>query len=463
MKILTLCLVVFVLPVITPAAYGCDCATLTPEKAFDSAQMVFIGKMVSGTEKKVGVNKDGSQIALEAGDVTFEIEALETFKEYIGGRRTVIMKVPGRQGASGEPYGLVPGEKYFVYAYINSEDPGGTLQTGPCTRTALLTEAKEDIEFIRKLREIGYGTIKGYVSLNTHWLDSRGASYSLPKISLSIVGPDQFSRTTQIDKSGNFEVTGLKAGNYRLSPQMPDDYESTKESEEVTIAGFVTHYSSFTAQYKSLVSGTIQDVSGAGFDQSAVYLENSTTRVPGGSLDPDGRFEIKGVPPGEYVMYMEFRSEDLYATRKYYYPGTYDAALATKLKVGLSDSKSGLKFTLPGEFRVRKVSGTIFWPDGKVAQGVTVFLSCPESSKYNYFRPENSHPIMTDKNGQFSLNGIDGLTYWLQVLGQDKAGTPAYSVPVRIDLTKDLTGMKFVLSKRGFSSGCPIPKEYPVF
>lgn len=445
MKILSICLAIFVLLFLTPVAYGSDCTIPTPEIAFESATMVFIGKMIGGTEKNIGVNKDASRPALEAGDVTFEIDAFDTFKEHIGGRRSVIVKVPNRE--DGEPYGLVPGEKYFVYAYANGENPYDTFYTGPCTRTALLAKAEEDIEFIRRLREIGYGTIKGYVSLNTHLIEG---PYSLPNISLNLIGPDQNSRVIEMDKSGNFEVTGLRAGIYRLTPHLPADYESTKESEEVTIAGFVISYRSFTAQYKSRVFGTVQDASGEGFDQNAVYLENSTTRVPGGLLDQDGSFEIEGVPPGEYVMYMEFRSEGLYETRKYYYPGTYEAARATKIKVGLSDLKNGLKFTLPAEFRVRTVSGTVVWPSAKPAQGVIALLSCTDGG----FIPPKYRPIITDKNGRFSLRGITGDTYWIQALGAKENGTPVHSRPVKIVLTKGLADLKLVLSRPGFSGGC---------
>lgn len=436
----------FVLLFLAPVAYGCGCTDLTPEMAFDSAKTVFIGKMIGGTEKIIGDKKDGSQPTLEAGDVTFQIESgLDAFKG-IRNRRSVIVKVASRNGTTCEPYGLVPGEIYVVYAYAGDEDFGEPVHAGSCARIALLTE-KEDIEFIRRLGEIGYGTIKGSVSLNTHKLQSRDESYSLPKISLNIVGPDGYTRALQIDKFGNFEVIGLRAGTYRVTPQLPADYESTRESEEITIAGFVIHYSSFTAQYKSRVSGVIQDVNGVGFDQRAVYLENSTTRVPGGSLNQDGRFEIEGVPPGEYVMYMEFRNDDVYETRKYYYPGTYDLARATKITVGLSDLKDGFKFTLPAEFLVRRVNGTVFWPDGKPAQGVTVFLSVATSFKNNGFRPESFHPLITDKNGQFSLNGIDGVSFFLQALGQKKNGAPVYSTPVKIVLTKDIVGIKLLLSK----------------
>lgn len=442
MKIFSICLAVFVLLLLAPVAYGCGCSTLSPEMAFESARTVFIGKMITGTEKNIRDDKEGSQPTLEAGDVTFEIEGLDTFKGS-SGFKSIIVTVPSGKGTNCEPYGLVRGEKYFVYAYSTDDDPlFDTRHAGACARIALLTEAKEDIAFIRRLGEIGNGTIKGYVSLNTHLING---PYSLPEISLNIVGPDGTSRTIQLEKNGNYEVTGLRAGTYRLIPQLPADYESTKESEKVVIAGFVIHYPSITAQYRSRVAGTIQDASGVGFDEEALFLENSTTRVPGRSLDQDGRFEIQGVPPGEYLMYMDFRSDNVFETRKYYYPGTYNAELATKIKVGLSELRSGVRFRLPSEFRVRKMSGTVITPDGKPGQAYVTLLPDPTSSKNKGVRPQMFRRVLTDKSGRFSLNALAGFTYWLQVFGQREDGSLVCSTPVKIVITKNRAGIKHVL------------------
>jgi hypothetical protein len=354
MKTHSICFAVFVLLFLARAAFGCSCTELGPAKAFDQARSVFIGKMIDGKRKNSRDNIDGTQ--LEALDATFQVDSgLETYKG-VRSRRSVIVNLRGRDGAACELPRLVPGEKYFVYATSGDKDPGDPANGGSCVRIAPVN-GSEDVEFIRGLNEIGYGTIVGYMSLDTHEI---AATYSRPPItylqtvSLKITGPGRYLRTVPLDSNGNFEITSLRKGRYRLTPRLPANYESANESVEITIAGFGMIYPpAFRVQYKSRVVGVLRDVKGIGFDQTEVYLENSKVRVPGGSVDPSGRFQIRGVPPGEYVMYVELRGEDLYVTRKYYFPGTYDVDRARRIRIGLSDLKTGLQFTLPAEFRVR--------------------------------------------------------------------------------------------------------------
>lgn len=456
MKIYSICFAILLLLATAPASYGCDCAEVTPEMAFENAKIVFIGKMIEGTEKNVGDATDASKRGIEAGDVTFEIDAFNGFKGIDKG--TITLKVPSNKGTSCGPYGLIPGESYVVYAYANANEPEKTLSTGVCTRTALLSEAKEDIEFFRKLQEIGYGTIKGYISLATHRIEnSEGEPYKLPDIKIRMTGLDK-TLTLEIDKFGNFETTGLRAGTYYLTPELPQNYESEKQNEEVTILGRPTHYLSFTIQHKGRVSGVIEDGYGMSYDPSSIFLENSNTRVPGNSLGQDGRFEIRGVPPGEYVMYMELRRNDTFETRKYYYPGTYDRTQAARLKVGLSEVKDIFKFTMPREFRVRMVSGTVLWRDGKpVTDGGVIFEYLGNLSK-SRFTPQNSpNFVRTDGNGRFSLKVIGGMSYLLRAVNATRDLSAIRCADKTIMPNKNVAGVKLVLSKPGPNSQCMVP------
>lgn len=457
MKIFSICFAIMLLLVIAPDSYGCVCVELTPEKAFENAKVVFIGKMVEGTEKNVGEASDDSKRKLEAGDVTFEIDGLDGYKG-INSRGTITLKVPSYKGTSCGPYGLIPGESYVVYAYDSDDGSEKTLFTGACTRTALLSEAKEDIEFFRRLQEIGYGTIKGYVSLATHRLEnSEGEPYGLPDIKLRLTGPDT-ALTLEIDKFGNFETTGLRAGTYLLTPELPPNYESRTQSEEVTISGRPTVYRSFTIQHKGRVTGVVQDAEGTTYNVSSIYLENSNTKVPGELLSQNGRFEIQGVPAGEYVMYMELLRNDTYETRKYYYPGTYDGTQAAKLKVGSSEVKDVSKFTLPGEFRIRTVSGIVLSPDGKpVTNGIVTFRNVGNLWK-NRFIPRNLPGfVRTDSNGRFSLKVIDGMSYLLLALNTSSDAAAIRCATKEILLGKSVDGVKLVLLKPNPESRCLFP------
>lgn len=457
MKIYSICFAILLLLVIAPDSDGCVCTEEPPETAFENAKIVFIGKMIEGTEKNIGDAADASNRKLEAGDVTFEIDVFDGYKG-ISGRNTITLKVPSNKDTSCGPYGLIPGESYVIYAYANDEGPEETLSTGACTRTALLSKAKEDIEFFRRLHEIGYGTIKGYVSLDTHTIDSSvGEPYKLPDIRVRITGPET-DLLLEIDKWGNYETTGLRAGVYRVTPETPANYESRTQSEEVTILGRPTVYQSFTIQHKGRVSGVVQDADGMDYELNSIFLENSNTRVPGASLGQDGMFEVRGVPPGEYVLYMEMRRSDTYETRKYYYPGTYDRTQALKLKVGLSEVKDISKFRLPEEFRVQTVSGIILYPDGKpVTDGVVVFRYTGTFSKSRFTPQHLSDFVRTDGNGRFSLNLLSGMSYLLWAVNTTQDISAIRCAGKTIMLEKNMAGVKIVLSKSNPTIGCLFP------
>lgn len=240
-----------------------------------------------------------------------------------------------------------------------------------------------------------------------------------------------------------------------MTPELPPNYESDKQSEEVTILGRPTDYRSFTIQHKGRVSGVIQDADGMGYDLSSIFLENSNTRALSESLGRDGLFEIRGVPPGEYVMYMELRRNDPYEIRKYYYPGTYDRTQAGRLKVGLSEVKDIPKFKLPGEFRVRTVSGTVLYPDGKpVTDGIVTIEYFGNLSK-SRFTPQNlPGAARTDGNGHFSLGLVDGMSYLLRAVNTTGDITAIRCAAKTMMPKKNVTGIKFVLSKLDSNYQC---------
>src|SRR5215468_3715052 len=66
----------------TANAHGCSCYSISPCEAFAHAKVVFVGRMIGGTEKNTEKRYGGQLIAYEAGDVSFEVE--EAFKGEIG-------------------------------------------------------------------------------------------------------------------------------------------------------------------------------------------------------------------------------------------------------------------------------------------------------------------------------------------------------------------------------------------
>jgi hypothetical protein len=214
MKNLIIYLAALFLLTIPSAVYGCSCAYSTPAMAFNNSKAVFIGKMTGGTEKNTLQDRDASAYEIESGEVTFDVE--EAFK----GKpvQTVTIRIASMKGTSCGTYGLRRGETYVVYAQAYKPD---TLSTGVCTRTGTVSQAKEDLDFLRSLPPGGSGgTITGRV-----WLDTKaitgGAARPLAGVSVRITGPMQKAVTVVTDKEGKFEANGLPEGKYTVTPKFP--------------------------------------------------------------------------------------------------------------------------------------------------------------------------------------------------------------------------------------------------
>jgi hypothetical protein len=449
MKKLIIYLAALCLFIIPSAVYGCSCAYSTPATAFNDSKIVFIGKMTGGTEKNTLRERDSSSYEIESGEVTFEVE--ESFKGKPG--KTVTIQINSHKGTSCGTYGLIRGETYIVYAYPGPNE-SDMVRSGVCTRTGTVSQAKEDLVFLRSLPPGGSGgTITGRV-----WLDTKastgGGAKPLSGVSVKITGPTQKAITVVTDDEGKFEASGLPEGTYTLTPKFPANYYTDDESEKVTLSDLGTASTGFEAYFKGRVLGRLLDAGGVPYNQGFFYLVNSTTRIYGHSNGKDGKFEVEGVPPGEYKLYIEI-GDNNDKERKYYYPGTYDPAKAGTIKITGIETKSALGFTLPKEFRVRTITGQVFWADGTPAANVEVLLLCPENPGTDGFTVESSPPgTETDKAGRFSIDAIFGTVYWLEARARKEEDEFLHSPLNKITVSGNIRNKKLVLSESGFSSGC---------
>ena len=439
---------------IPSTVYACSCATGDPPFEFNRAKAIFIGQMLGGTEKLSVKDQDGKSHSIEAGAVRFTVE--EVFKGDVANETTI--EIASMNGTSCGPYGLKLGERYIVYAY-GSEKDEKILYSGVCTRTGPVSSsyAKEDLDFLRNLPPAGTGgNLRGRI-----WADLRGGGATpLPNVKVNIRSPDNQVITVTTDKEGEFEVKKLKPGKYRAEPEFPEYYTSSREFEEVTVDDRGTAGVGFEAYLNGRVLGRIIDKDGRGFNSVFLKLVGSGKTVYGHSTGEDGRFEIEGAPPGEYVLYIEMQNEDYKKNKNFYYPGTFSREEAAVIKVGLGEKVEGTEFLLPDEYKVRTIEGQVTWEDGEAASETEVMLLCPRSAKPDgfavEFSPTSTH---TDEQGRFQLEGFTGEIYWLEARGSKKGRKKDEFIKLRspsrkIVLSENLKSIKLVLSENGFNGGC---------
>jgi hypothetical protein len=386
--------------------------------------------------------------------VRFAVE--EVFKGDVTGEVTI--QIASHKNTSCGPYGLKRGEQYIVYAYSGEADPD-TFYSGVCTRTKLTNSsyAKEDLDFLRNLPPAGTGgNLRGSIMADLRG----GGATPLPNVNVKIRFADNQVITAITDENGKFEVKNLKAGKYRVEPELPAHYNSRRDHAEVTIDDLGTAEVGFEAYLDGKVSGRMIDKEGRGFNSIFLHLVAEGKNVYGHSTGEDGGFEVDGVPPGEYVLYLKMGGNDHQQERVFYYPGTFKREEAEVIKVELGAPVEGLEFLLPEEYKVRTVEGQVVWKDGKPATDAEVMFLCPQSAKQDGFRVEFGPTVArTDGQGRFRLEGFTGEVYWLEARGpikldEDGKLTGVRSPTKKIILNESLKDLRLVLSEQGPFGGC---------
>ena len=414
--------------------------------------MVFIGRMRGGTEKWVVKDQAGKPHSLEAGDVRFAVEEVFKGKE----ANEVTIGISSNKGTSCGPYGLKRGERYVVYAYASEQDEK-QLYTGVCTRTGRVSSkyAKEDLDFLRNLPPAGVGgNLHGRI-----WSDlkERGAT-PLRDVRVKIISSDEQVITAFTDGEGEFLVKQLKPGKYRVEPDFPLNYQSENKSAEVNVDDRGTAFVGFEVYVDGRVAGRILDKEGNTFNSIFLHLVEGERDVYGHSTGEDGGFDIKGVPPGQYLLHIKLENAD-YKTKAYYYPGTFEREKAQTIRVGLGEKIEGIEFRLPPSFLVRTIEGEVVWSDGTPAANVEVMLLCSKSDDQTGFKittfPER---VKTDDKGQFRLEILTNETYWLEARGgkENKKGEviPMHSPGLKISASENVKNLKLTISREGFAGDC---------
>ena len=150
-----------------------------------------------------------------------------------------------------------------------------------------------------------------------------------------------------------------------------------------------------------------------------------------------GQYRIYGLPPGEYYVSATMRgSQEMMVTEMAmvatvvggpqldaprsgyaptYYPGTPNGTEAQKLAVAIGQEAQNIDFGLLG-VRLVKVSGQVVGSDGRPMEGVSVSTS-PRNASEAGFMMSPLGGARTDKNGNFTLNGVAPGDYTLNARG----------------------------------------------
>jgi hypothetical protein len=280
---------------------------------------------------------------------------------------------------------------------------------------------------------------------------------ALRRAQVRISGPDIGSKTALTDAQGRYEFRDLPGGRFSVSVSKAGfvamQYGQTRPFEsgkqiELTEAQQLDR-ADVALPRGSVLAGRIVDefgeaVADAEVQAMRMQFQNGKRRmVPSGrnaTTNDLGQFRIYGLPPGEYYVSASLRNTSAmvidmlgggvggptasnqssgYAAT--YYPGTPNPGEAQRVALAVSQELASVDIQLQ-PVRLARISGTAVSSDGKPMAGAMVMLM-PAMRDAMLFMPGGTS--RTNKDGQFTLNGVTPGEYSLQVQSMGAVFTAA--------------------------------------
>ncbi len=448
--------IVVLLPFTNQTAEACTCGGGgSPCDSYGSASAVFVGTVVSVREKErpkdvATARRERDAGLREWGSIFYKFSVEHP---YLGVPGTEIEVLTG-YGTADCGYKFEVGQRYLVYANRDKTN----LTTSICTRTKPFSHANEDLAFLGTLSSAAPGaTIHGRV-----------ARYELRK-EVGVSGPDVFitiegeeNKEARADSEGNFRVTGLRPGKYKVKVNLPDTLTTYQKEKELTVADRGCASQVWYVVDNGEVSGRVVDAEGRPVAKILVSLvkpnedPRTAENVRLEKTDDDGRFKLSPVPRGSYVIAVNFNrypdpNDPTNAYPPTFYPGVLDQAQAEVITVGLGEKVSDRLIRVPLRRTASVLSGQVVWADGSpvsVAQLLVADITNRDTGM------AASHGLQADQQGRFSITGYVGQKLFIharsnrQYVPADRPSDPIErSDPVRLVLEQPSETVKIVITK----------------
>ena len=412
---------------------ACTCAGDRPAcEAYGEASAVFVG-VVTGD----------STIPLKLGDHMYQQRLLSfvidsAFRGAQGGVTEVITGMGG--GDCG--FAFKRGERYLVYANTDPEDK--RLHTTICSRTRLLSEAGEDLEYIRGLSSAVPGALI-YGEAQRYRSDGDSGPQQTPMAGLKInIEGEEKQVEARTDTKGHFSVGGLPPGVYKLKISLPTGLTSSSAEQEIRVADRGCAKVHFGVMSDGRLSGRVLDFDGRPVPKAEIYLCKPGEKWFGSAgeiaySDQDGLYDFKALPPGQYALGVRFDG----LTRQnrpfphFYYPGVDNIDQARIVSLGDGERIEKYDLVLPPPPAERTVNGVVLWTDGKPIPNARI-----EYSQVNVPIVYGANP---DQEGRFSFKVYDGLKIMMRATVEIDNGKYIYSDYVEASVTGEDVKVRIVV------------------
>jgi hypothetical protein len=351
-------------------------------------------------------------------------------------------------------YGFQRGLAYIVYASKKSD---GALSTGICSPTRLAENAGEVLEYFHQLAHAAPVAEIRVTAIDAHgsWRPEPGGRQprvpALEGVRVTVDGPG-VHESAVTDAAGRHIFSGLPPGEYKVDGSL-DGYAIPNALRPVQVHAKGCAEFALPLQLDRTVMGRIFDKSGQpapGVTVEAVptrprYENELPMALDSATTDAHGGYELRRLGTGDYYLGISLtlpvRLENPYT--RWFYPGLEDPAAAGIVHVSEKPEVLRYDLTLPDRQRERTIQGTVYWPDGRPAEGARVNLEDPRWPGFT-----SNIAITTDKDGRFTAQALDGTRYRIHAV--IFVSEPVSAEPVPIAPGTNPLDLKLVLTRKGY-------------
>jgi hypothetical protein len=316
-------------------------------------------------------------------------------------------------------------ENFWRRNYLPEEERGLWFAS-VCGRSTSLGAATEDLSYLENIKKLqGKTRISGTIG---GW-QLEGFSREGRKV--KFIGPKK-TYETKTDKEGLFEIYDVPPGKYFVETEPPPGWkvepESLRDSVSIVKNDSGEPELSFGKQVAILlapkkharvdidfsidnkVRGRVLGPTGKPMTEVCVSLLPPGKLSGGNSdcTDQQGRFEIKTVPEGEYVLVANEDDKPSYSMpfRRIFYPNVPERERAAVLHIGPGDVIEDLDIVVSRLEETITVKGVLRYADGNPVPEEWISFEVPKANDKidGYVRQK------TDSEGRFTLTILKGLT-----------------------------------------------------
>ncbi len=340
------------------AATACECFVPDICQRIESTPVIFLGETVAG-----GLERE--QDAWRGTADFARLRVIERFRGVAEDVDEVEVSLFFWQGMCA-PMPYRQGERTLVFL---APDENGKLRDGMCSASSFVTDGSEDLELVRRYFSGEMETtIRGVV---TDGGDS--AELHQPVAGATVVarrGGQSYSAVT--DASGAFEIAGLQAGSYRLSPEKPG-YTSSGGAPNIQVRANGCSTQELVLRAQNRLSGAVFDQDGKPVRNIKVFLQNQDLPKdrwgPERRTNAQGEFRFQEISPGSY--YLVVSPQGVLPGSPYdraFYGGGGHKSSAVPLEIAANSRLTGLDIFLGARYSTRTVTVRLSWPDGSTME-----------------------------------------------------------------------------------------------